>query len=139
MFRSVDRKELLGYYRTAEIALVTPLKDGMNLIAKEYCASSPEENGVLILSEFAGAAAQLQEGALLVNPYDEDGVADAIYEAFTMPAEERKRRMKKLRASVRRRDIYWWVNSFLEAAIAKRLDNFPIVEDYLPQVEMKGQ
>jgi len=137
MFRSVDRKELLAYYRTAEIALVTPLKDGMNLIAKEYCASSPEENGVLILSEFAGAAAQMQNGALLVNPYDEDGVADAIYEAFNMPAEERKRRMKKLRTSVRKRDIYWWVNSFLEAAIAKRLDNFPIVEDYLPQIEME--
>lgn len=136
MFRSLDRRELLAYYRTAEIALVTPLKDGMNLIAKEYCASSPEEHCVLILSEFAGAAAQLQTGALLVNPYDEEGVADAIYDAFTMPIAERKRRMRKLRASVRKQDIYWWVNSFLEAAIAKRLNNFPIGEDYLPQIEL---
>ncbi len=136
MFRSLDRRELLAYYRTAEIALVTPLKDGMNLIAKEYCASSPEEHCVLILSEFAGAAAQLQKGALLVNPYDEEGVADAIHEAYTMPIAERKRRMNKLRASIRKQDIYWWVNSFLEAAIAKRLNNFPVVEDYLPQIEL---
>jgi len=136
MFRSLDRDELVAYYRTAEIALITPLKDGMNLIAKEYCASSLEENCVLILSEFAGAVAQLQKGALPVNPYDEEGVADTIYKAVTMPMEERGQRMRKLRASIRKHDIYWWVNSFLEAAIAKRLNNFPVVEDYLPQIEL---
>lgn len=137
LFRSLDRNELLAYYRTAEIALITPLKDGMNLIAKEYCASSLEENCVLILSEFAGAAAQLQKGALLVNPYDEEGVADTIYSAVTMPMEERRQRMNRLRASIKKHDIYWWVNSFLEAAIAKRLNNFPVVEDYLPQIELE--
>jgi trehalose 6-phosphate synthase len=68
IYRTLNRVELLAYYRTCEIALVTPLKDGMNLVAKEFCASSVENNGVLILSEFAGAAAQLQNGALLVNP-----------------------------------------------------------------------
>lgn len=72
-----------------------------------------------------------------MNPYDEEGVADAIYEAFSMPIEERKQRMKMLRASVRKQDIYWWVNSFLEAAIAKRLDNFPLIKDYLPHIELK--
>jgi trehalose 6-phosphate synthase len=127
----------VAYYRTAEIALVTPFKDGMNLIAKEYCAASLEENGVLILSEFAGAAAQLQKGALLVNPHDTEGVAEAIYKAFKMPQAERRERMKKLRDSIRRQDIYWWVNSILEAAIEKRLDNFPVIEDYLPQFEIR--
>ena len=68
IFRSLPRKELVAYYRTCEIALITPLKDGMNLVAKEYCASSTEGNGVLILSEFAGAAAQFYPHALLVNP-----------------------------------------------------------------------
>jgi len=135
-FRSLDRTELVAYYRTAEIALLTPFKDGMNLIAKEYCAASLEEDGCLILSEFAGAAAQLQKGALLVNPHDTEGVADAIYQAFKMSQDERRERMKKLRAFIRKQDIYWWVNSFLQAAIERRLDNFPVIEDYLPQIDL---
>lgn len=136
IFRSLDRKELLAYYRTAEIGLVTPLKDGMNLVAKEYCASNLETDGVLILSEFAGATAQLQKGALLVNPHDIEGVAETIYQAFQMTTEEKRSRMKKLRQSVRKYNIFWWVNSFLQAAIAKRLDNFPVLEDYTPRVEI---
>jgi trehalose 6-phosphate synthase/phosphatase len=117
LFRSLERSELAAYYRTAEIALITPLKDGMNLIAKEYCASSLEENCVLILSEFAGAASQMQKGALIVNPYDQEGVADAIYTAFKMSPHERYQRMKRLRASIKRHDIYWWVDSFLHASL----------------------
>jgi trehalose 6-phosphate synthase len=132
-YRSMNRTELLAYYRTAEIALVTPLKDGMNLVAKEFCASSVEENSVLILSEFAGAAAELQCCALLVNPYDREGVADAIFQAYNMGAEERRTRMRRLRRIVRRHNIYWWVDSFLRAAIAKELRDFPVLQDYLPQ------
>ena len=136
IYRSMDRTELLAYYRTAEIALITPLKDGMNLVAKEYCASSIEEDGVLVLSEFAGAAAQLHSYAIMVNPYDIEGVAEAIYRAYTMSHKERKNRMKRMRQSIRRYDIYWWVDSYLEAAIAKKLDRFPVGEEYLPMVEM---
>lgn len=132
IYRPLDRYELLGYYRAAEIALITPLKDGMNLVAKEYCASSLEENGVLILSEFAGAAAELQRGAILVNPYDIVGVADAINHAFHMPPDERHARMHKLRQTIRRHDIFWWVDSFLRASIAKSLDSFPVIADYVP-------
>jgi alpha,alpha-trehalose-phosphate synthase [UDP-forming] len=135
IYRSLSRTELLAYYRTAEIALITPLKDGMNLVAKEFCASNIEENGVLILSEFAGAVAQLQKGAILVNPYDIEEVAAAIYKAYYMTEEERKRRMKKMRHLVKRQDIYWWVNSYLEAAIARNLDNFPLLEDYIPRFD----
>ena len=137
MFRSLEREELVAYYRTSEIALITPLKDGMNLIAKEYCSCSLEENCVLILSEFAGAAAQLQNGALLVNPHDIEGVADAINRAVNMPMEERKKRMKGLRAKVRKQDIYWWVNSFLKAAFPMRLGKFQSVDDYLPRFELQ--
>jgi trehalose 6-phosphate synthase len=133
IFRHMNRQELLAYYRTAEIALVTPLKDGMNLVAKEYCASNLEETGALILSEFAGATAQLQGGAFLVNPHDIEGFAETIYQAYRMPDENKKGRMRKLRRSIRKHDIFWWVNSFLEAAIAKRLDNFPVLEDYAPE------
>ena len=135
IFRSVSRTELLAYYRSAEIALVTPLKDGMNLVAKEFCASNIEEQSVLILSEFAGAVAELQRSALLVNPYDVEGMADTIYHAFNMPPEERRKRMKRLRRVVRRKNIYWWVDSFLRAAIAKNLLDFPIMQDYLPEPE----
>ena len=137
LFRSLTRPELVAYYRTAEIALVTPCKDGMNLIAKEYCASSLDENCVLILSEFAGAAAQLQKGALLVNPHDTEGMADAIYQAFTMSQEEKRKRMKMLRNVIRKQDIYWWVDSFLQAAIERHLDSFPLLEDYVPQMRMR--
>jgi len=131
-YRSLDHYELLGYYRASEIALVTPLKDGMNLVAKEYCAANLEENGVLILSEFAGAAAELQRGALLVNPYDVVRVSEAITRAFHMPPDEKVQRMSTLRRSIRKRDIFWWVDSFLEAAIAKNLDSFPVIADYVP-------
>ncbi|MCP4685903.1 MAG: trehalose-6-phosphate synthase [bacterium] len=112
-FRNLDRVQLLGHYRACEIALITPLRDGMNLVAKEYCASQVDNKGVLILSEFAGAAQQLDKGALLVNPYDIDGVADAIYAAHIMPAEERAQRMKALRTEVKRTDVRRWVKWFL--------------------------
>jgi trehalose 6-phosphate synthase len=135
IYRSLERAELLAYYRTAEMVLITPLKDGMNLVAKEYCASNTEENGVVILSEFGGAAAQLQKGAILVNPYDIEGIADAIYQGFKMSREERKSRMKKLRQTIRRQGIFWWVDSFLRAAFAKDLRDFPRLEDYIPKAD----
>ncbi len=141
IFRNLERTELLAYYRTAEIALLTPLKDGMNLIAKEYCAANVDENGVLILSEFAGAAAQLHKGALLVNPFHIEDIADKIFLAYKMDREERQRRMRILRRSVREYNIFWWVDSFLRAAIAKDLGDFPLrpeLVDY-PMEGEKGQ
>lgn len=133
IYRSLSRVELLAYYRTCEVALVTPLKDGMNLVAKEFCACSIEENGILILSEFAGAAAQLHHGALLVNPYDIEGVADAIHEAFAMDRPTRRARMKKMRRSIQKNDIFHWVNAFFRAGIAKDLSQFPVAEFFVPK------
>ncbi|MFP4071721.1 MAG: trehalose-6-phosphate synthase [Desulfovibrionales bacterium] len=137
IFRSLPKPKLVAYYRAADIALVTPIKDGMNLVAKEYCACSLEENGVLILSEFAGAAGQLQHGALLVNPYDITGMADAIYEAYAMEPKERQQRMRKLRRSVQKSDIFHWVNSFLRAGIEKDLRHFPRLEFFVPSPSEK--
>ena len=116
MYRGLDRDQLLAYYQAADIALITPVKDGMNLVAKEYCVCQ-SGSGVLILSEFAGAAKQLAAGALLVNPYDVEGVADAIVLASSLPIRERERRMHALRAEVRQHDIDWWVQSFLDARL----------------------
>ena len=124
-YRSLSRTELLAYYRAADIALITPLKDGMNLVAKEYCACSIEEECVLILSEFAGAASQLARGALLVNPHDIEAVADAIRTAFIMRPAERRVRMRRMRAAIRDHDVFRWVDSFLRAAIAADLSAFP--------------
>lgn len=138
MFRSLPRRELLAYYRTAEVAFVTPIKDGMNLVAKEYIASNIEENGVLILSEFAGATAQLHKNALVVNPYDVEGMARAIYAAAQMPDDERKERMSRMRRLVRRHDIYAWVRSFLYTAVSKELVDFPLVHEYIPEDVLKN-
>ena len=138
-YRNLSRMELLAYYRAADIALVTPLKDGMNLVAKEYCACSIEEDCVLILSEFAGAAAQLAPDALLVNPYDVEGVAEAIRTACAMPADERFARMRRIRRAIRREDVFWWVDSYLRAAITKDLRAFPRAEvevGELPELQL---
>jgi trehalose 6-phosphate synthase len=133
VYSSLARLDLLAYYRAADIALVTPLKDGMNLVAKEYCACSIEEDCVLILSEFAGAAAQLSRGALLVNPYDIEGVAEAIQRAVHMDKEERQARMRRMRRSIREYDVFWWVDSFLRAGITKDLAAFPQIEDIVDE------
>ncbi|HNQ22836.1 MAG TPA: trehalose-6-phosphate synthase [Phycisphaerae bacterium] len=115
VFRSLEREELLAYYRTADVGFVTPLKDGMNLIAKEYCACQVEGDGVLILSEFAGAASQLHRDAILVNPYDLEAVADALQRAVSMSHAERRPAMRRLRRLMQRQDVYWWLDRFLTA------------------------
>jgi trehalose 6-phosphate synthase len=107
--------ELAGIYRAAAVGLVTPLRDGMNLVAKEYVASQdPEDPGVLILSRFAGAAAQMGS-ALIVNPYDRDEVSGAIQRALTMGYAERRRRWEKLMETVVTEDIAAWRTSFVDA------------------------
>jgi trehalose 6-phosphate synthase/phosphatase len=117
LFRGIDRTELVALYRAADIAFITPLKDGMNLIAKEYCASNIFEDGVLMLSEFAGAACQLYRDALILNPYHTELAAEKLYQACQMPTPERKKHMRALRREVQRSDIYWWMDSFLDAAL----------------------
>jgi trehalose 6-phosphate synthase len=113
VFRTIERQELLAWYRLADVALVTPLKDGMNLVAKEYCACQVDGNGVLVLSEFAGAAEQMGGSAVLVNPYDIEGVADAIKRAVTMTPGARRPAMDQLRAGTREENVYWWLNRFM--------------------------
>jgi trehalose 6-phosphate synthase len=115
MHRTVARARLPGLYRAARVALVTPLRDGMNLVAKEFLAAQdPADPGVLVLSRFAGAAEQLKE-ALLVNPYDTEGTAAAILLALQMPIEERRNRHGAMMESMRRHDVHWWCDSFLAA------------------------
>ena len=113
--RAAPRATLAGLYRIGRIGVVTPLRDGMNLVAKEFVAAQPEDDpGVLILSQFAGAAHELTE-ALVVNPFDPDAIADAMHLALTMPPEERKERHGALRAKVFRTTAQLFAKRFVEA------------------------
>jgi trehalose 6-phosphate synthase/phosphatase len=134
VYGSLTRSELLAYYRAADIALITPLRDGMNLVAKEYCASSIEEDCVLILSEFAGAATQLRTGAMLVNPYDIEQVADTLKRAYEMDFDERQARMRRMKRAIREYDIFWWVDSFMNAAFTRDLSDFPAPSDSMEEL-----
>jgi trehalose 6-phosphate synthase/phosphatase len=125
--RSIDQAELATLYATAEVAWVAPLRDGMNLVAKEYVEAQAERGGVLVLSEFAGAAQELGE-AIRVNPYDTDRSADAIERALTMPQAERIERQAALLARVRRNDAPAWSDRFLASlrqAAANRSSETP--------------
>ncbi|QOT76980.1 alpha,alpha-trehalose-phosphate synthase (UDP-forming) [Cupriavidus basilensis] len=111
--RTTARRRLPGLCRACRVALVTPLRDGMNLVAKEFVAAQdPDDPGVLVLSRFAGAAEQLRE-ALLVNPYDINATAQAIQQALHMPLAERQSRHQKLLERIRAQDVHWWRREYL--------------------------
>lgn len=112
-YRSFPFEELSAFYSMSDIALVTPLRDGMNLVCKEYVASRTDQTGVLILSEMAGASKELQD-AVLVNPNDRQGVIDAIYNAFSMKPAEQKARMVSMQESLKKYDVFQWVKVFMD-------------------------
>lgn len=112
-YRSFDIQTLVALYQLAEVALITPMRDGMNLVCKEYVACRTEHDGVLILSEMAGAAAELHE-SLIVNPNDIRSIEDSIVMALTMPRAEQERRMKQLRYVVSKFNVRHWVKIFFD-------------------------
>jgi trehalose 6-phosphate synthase len=113
--RSYSRAALAGLYRSAQVALVTPLRDGMNLVAKEYVAAQdPEDPGVLVLSQFAGAAQEL-DGALIVNPHETEGMVEAIRTALNMPLADRKERQHRMFEHLAANDVDRWAERFLMA------------------------
>jgi len=118
--RAFDRGTLMGFFREATIGLVTPIRDGMNLVAKEFVAAQdPEDPGVLVLSRMAGAAYELPE-AVLVNPYDIDGVAEGLHAALCMPLDERKERHQAMMVTLKKNSINAWRTKFVDALIATR-------------------
>jgi len=112
--RPLPRDELIAFFVAADVMLVTPLRDGMNLVAKEYVACRSDLGGALVLSEFTGAAAELRQ-AYLCNPHHTDGVRDAIEQALNQTVEDGKRRMRALRRQVLAHDVDRWARSFLDA------------------------
>ncbi|HXH04125.1 MAG TPA: alpha,alpha-trehalose-phosphate synthase (UDP-forming) [Candidatus Competibacteraceae bacterium] len=126
--KSYPQSTLLGFYRLARVGLVTPLRDGMNLVAKEYVACQrPEDPGVLVLSRFAGAAQEL-DGALKVHPFDTDDMAEAIRRALEMPLEERRQRWQAMMDVLRRQDITAWRSAFLQELAAVPVQPAPARE-----------
>ena len=119
--RHHSHEEILPYYRAADFCLVTSLHDGMNLVAKEYVAARHDERGALILSRFTGASHELAD-ALVVNPYDTDELGDAIHAALSMPADERRARMQRMRATVREHNVYRWAGNLIGELAEVRLD-----------------
>jgi trehalose 6-phosphate synthase len=128
--RPVPRDELIAFFVAADVMLVTPLRDGMNLVAKEYVACRSDLGGALVLSEFTGAAAELRQ-SYLANPHDLDNVKDAIHSALTQSPEEGRRRMRALRRQVLAHDVDRWARSFLGA-----LADAPSKKD---EIEAEGQ
>ena len=113
LYKALPQAKLAALYKISEICLVTPLRDGMNLVAKEYVSCKEKETGVLILSKFAGAAEEMKKYSILVNPYDIEEVADSINEALNMHGNTKKMRISRLRNIVQKNDIYAWANNFL--------------------------
>jgi alpha,alpha-trehalose-phosphate synthase [UDP-forming] len=136
MHKTLSNDELLALYRAADVMLVTPLKDGMNLVAKEYCAARNDESGALILSEFAGAAAELRVGALLVNPYDSESISSALKRVFNMDALTVSWRMRQMRQVIKNDDVFAWRDRFLGAALAS--DGEADLERLTPPEELYG-
>lgn len=127
LYRSMGQGELVALYRAADVMMATPLRDEMSLVAKEFVASRTDGDGVLMLSEFAGAASELRD-AILVNPYDIDGVAGALERSLLMQEEERRLRMMALRARVNTDDTQRWAGSFIEAVQSEETIGWPAVQ-----------
>jgi trehalose 6-phosphate synthase len=119
--RQHSHEEIEAYYRAADLCLVTSLHDGMNLVAKEFVAARKDERGVLILSQFTGAARELRD-ALLVNPYDIDKTAEAIRAALEMEPEEKQMRIHRMRKVIRENNIYHWAGNLVTELCELRLD-----------------
>jgi len=118
LYRGVPREELVAYYRAADVCLVNPLRDGMNLVAMEFVACQHDGEGVLVLSELTGAARTLGDGALLINPFAIHETAETLAAALAMESGEKRRRMQRLFSRVAACDVHGWLERILSAALA---------------------
>ncbi|GMA20759.1 hypothetical protein GCM10025862_27800 [Arsenicicoccus piscis] len=114
LHRSYGREEMAALFLAADVMVVTPLRDGMNLVAKEYVACRYDDQGALVLSEFTGAAEELRE-AFMCNPHDVEGLKQTLLDAIHAGPDEQRRRMRRMRSAVRRHDVQTWADDFLSA------------------------
>jgi len=137
-YESYSQEDLVAYYLASDLALVSPLRDGMNLVAKEYVAAQLQNQGMLVLSRFTGAFHELSD-AVIVNPYDPETMAERIHRALTIPADEKRMRMERLRDVVRRNDIYWWLERYLRDQLAPRRMRTSLPESLEERVRALGR
>jgi trehalose 6-phosphate synthase len=125
-YRSISQIDLIAYYRAADVASVTPLRDGMNLVAKEFCSSRNDNRGALVLSEFAGAAEELRNGAFIVNPHDLETYAEVLHRALNLNESEQATRMSAMRSRIKANDVYCWARRFVAdcAPMTERATSF---------------
>jgi trehalose 6-phosphate synthase/phosphatase len=135
-YRSMPFEELTGMYSASDVALITPVRDGMNLVCKEYVASRKDKHGVLILSEMAGAAAELGE-ALIINPTDSQDIADAIVKGLEMPLKEQRKRMIAMQKRLREYDVFAWTNDFFTQMHMIEQEHDRLKLDYLTDQDIK--
>jgi len=128
-YRSLEPEMLSGLYAAADVALVTPLRDGMNLVSKEYVASKTGSPGVLILSELAGAAQELKQ-ALIINPHNEQELADAIFDSLVMPVREQLKRLSAMQRALSQHTVQRWATSFLDALDKNRMEQYTFNESF---------
>jgi len=134
-YRSMPFEELVGLYTASDVALITPVRDGMNLVCKEYVASRKDERGVLILSEMAGAAAELGE-ALIINPTDSQDIADAIVKALEMEPDDQRKRMVAMQQRLRKYDVFAWTNDFFTQMIMIDQEHTRLKTKYLTEKDI---
>ena len=134
-YRSMPFEELVGLYTASDAALITPVRDGMNLVCKEYVASRKDEQGVLILSEMAGAAAELGE-ALIINPTDSQDIADAIAKALEMDPEDQRKRMVAMQQRLREYDVFAWTNDFFTQMLMIDQEHHRLKTKYLTEKDI---
>ncbi len=134
--RRLSLEELTAYYRTADISLITPIKDGLNIVCKEYAASNVDLNGAVILSEFAGASTEIGDFVYLVNPNDIENIADTIKKVIEEKQEIKKEKMENLRKHINKFNIYWWAETYFKIAEGKNINNFPKIYKNYPLHEV---
>ncbi len=134
--KRLDFEDLVSYYRYSDVCLITSIRDGLNIVSKEFISSNIDKKGVLVLSEFAGAATELYKDSFLINPYNIERNADILYRALSLNSKDRLKRMENLRKHVRKYDITWWVDAFLKVAVGTGIEKFPKLEEYIPLHEL---
>ncbi len=125
-------KELIAYYRASDVCFIASIKDGLNIVCKEFAASNIDHTGTILLSEFAGASTEIGKYVQLINPYDTESTADAIKTALEQNKKEKEKNMKNLRKHIEEFNIFWWVDAYFKLSEGKKLDKFPELSNYYP-------
>ncbi len=130
--KRLDFKELIAYYTVADICFINSIKDGLNIVCKEYAASNVDLTGAVMLSEFTGASTEIGDYVYLINPYDKENIADTIKAIFEENPDLKKEKMENLRRHISRFNIHWWSDTFFRLAQGKSVKEFPLLKDYYP-------